>query len=102
TDRIQRACESSKGRRDSHAFRILCSLVLSISIAQIKGDSAVVQDARLSSARIRAEERVEQLVPGKTTEGEIAGENAHIYQIALESGQFLRVTVQQRGIDLLV
>jgi CHAT domain-containing protein/tetratricopeptide (TPR) repeat protein len=43
-----------------------------------------------------------QLVPGVPIERELAGGEAHAYQIALVSGQYLRVVVDQRGINVVV
>ena len=40
------------------------------------------------------------LVPGQPVEREIAGGESNTYQITLESGQFMRVLVEQKGIDL--
>jgi len=45
---------------------------------------------------------VRLLEPGKTLEREIPAGEVHTYQIALETGQFLRAVVNQRGIDLVV
>ncbi len=42
------------------------------------------------------------LVPGQSVEREIAGGQSHTYQIRLESGKFMRVLVEQKGIDLAV
>ncbi len=42
------------------------------------------------------------LVPGQRVEREIAGGQSHTYQITLESGQFMRVLVAQKEIDLAV
>jgi len=42
------------------------------------------------------------LVPGQSVEREIAGGASHTYQITLQAGQFLRVMVEPKGIDLSV
>jgi len=42
------------------------------------------------------------VVPGQSVEREIAGGESHTYKITLESGQFMRVMVQQKGIDLML
>jgi CHAT domain-containing protein/tetratricopeptide (TPR) repeat protein len=42
------------------------------------------------------------LEPDKRIEEELAGGSTHSYRVALSSGQFLHVMVQQRGIDLVV
>ena len=48
----------------------------------------------------RAGQEPPKLVPGKPVEREIAGGQSHTYQISLTSGQFVRVVVEQKGIDL--
>jgi hypothetical protein len=42
------------------------------------------------------------LEPGKPRERELSGGQSHIYKIAMISGQYLQITVEQRGIDLTV
>src|SRR5262245_19336544 len=42
------------------------------------------------------------LEPGKPVERELPGGQSHFYKIAMTSGQYLRITVSQRGIDVLV
>src|SRR5262249_37511585 len=42
------------------------------------------------------------LEPGKPVERELSGGQSHFYEIAMTSGQYLRITVSQRGIDALV
>jgi tetratricopeptide (TPR) repeat protein len=41
------------------------------------------------------------LVPGASIERQLAGGEAHEYQLSLGAGQFAAVTVEQRGIDVL-
>jgi len=40
------------------------------------------------------------LVPGQPVEREIAGGESHNYRIALQAGQFMRVVVEQKAIDV--
>jgi CHAT domain-containing protein len=40
------------------------------------------------------------LVPGKPIEREIAGGESHMYQLTLQTGQFMRALVEQKGINL--
>jgi CHAT domain-containing protein/tetratricopeptide (TPR) repeat protein len=42
------------------------------------------------------------LEPGKPVERELSGGQSHFYKITMTSGQYIRVTVSQRGIDALV
>ena len=41
-----------------------------------------------------------QLEPGQSLEREIVGGQTHTYQITLTAGQFMRVVVEQKGIDV--
>jgi CHAT domain-containing protein/tetratricopeptide (TPR) repeat protein len=50
------------------------------------------------SAQVAPE--AQTLVPGQWVEREIAGGESHSYQISLAAGQFMRVVVEQRGIDV--
>src|SRR5215510_6624521 len=42
------------------------------------------------------------LEPGRSLERNIAGGESHLYQIKLAAGQFVRLIVQQKGIDVAV
>src|SRR5215470_211041 len=42
------------------------------------------------------------LEPGKPVERELSGGQSHFYKITMTSGQYLRLTVRQQGIDALV
>src|SRR5262245_14652045 len=42
------------------------------------------------------------LEPGKPVERELSGGQSHFYKIAMTSGQYLRITVSQRGVDALL
>jgi hypothetical protein len=42
------------------------------------------------------------LEQGKEIEREISGTNTDVYELALQAEQFAEVTVQQRGIDVVV
>ena len=49
-----------------------------------------------------ASTQVKTLVPGKEIESPMSEGARHTYQVALESGQFVHVTVEQIGIDLVI
>ncbi|HYV04538.1 MAG TPA: CHAT domain-containing protein [Blastocatellia bacterium] len=51
-------------------------------------------------AQAQVTEEPQRLESGKPVERAIAGGESHTYQIRLESGQFMRVLVDQKGIDL--
>jgi len=53
-----------------------------------------------STAFAQVKDEVRPLVPGQPVEREIAGGESHTDQIALTAGQFVRVVVEQRGIDV--
>src|SRR5262245_40959010 len=42
------------------------------------------------------------LEPGKPIERELSGGQSHLYKITMNSGQYLRIAVEQRGIDVAV
>jgi CHAT domain-containing protein/predicted negative regulator of RcsB-dependent stress response len=42
------------------------------------------------------------LEPGKPVEQELSGGQSHFYKVTMTSGQYLRITVSQQGIDALV
>src|SRR5262245_17882526 len=42
------------------------------------------------------------LEPGKPVERELSGGQSHFYKITMTSGQYLRITVRQQGIDVIV
>jgi hypothetical protein len=41
------------------------------------------------------------LEPGKPVERELSGGQSHVYKIAMTSGQYLQVSVSQRGMEVL-
>ena len=54
------------------------------------------------SAAAQNKLEVQTLEPGKPIEREMAGGQSHNYQITLSAGQYLKVIVDQRGIDVVV
>src|SRR5437867_2320983 len=55
-----------------------------------------------SSNAAKDDKDVPTLEPGKPIDRELGGGQSHFYQIALASGQYLHVVVDQRGIDVIV
>src|SRR5215470_16679463 len=49
----------------------------------------------------RAQENI-SLEPGKPVGRELSGGQSHFYKITMTSGQYLRITVIQQGIDVLI
>jgi tetratricopeptide (TPR) repeat protein len=61
---------------------------------------AHASDAKRGAAQIAEESQL--LEPGKPVERELADSRSHFYKVTMTSGQYLRITVRQRGIDALV
>jgi len=61
----------------------------------------VQSPASTRGAALSAQESI-SLEPGKPIERELSGGQSHFYKIAMTSGQYLRITVSQQGIDALV
>jgi CHAT domain-containing protein/Tfp pilus assembly protein PilF len=60
---------------------------------------AHASDAKRGAAQ--SAEESQSLEPGKPIERELSGGRSHLYKIAMTSGQYLRIVVKQRGIDVL-
>src|SRR5262245_56338552 len=60
-----------------------------------------VQDQSSTEAEARQTTFVGQLEVGGVIEQELTGNEAHAYGLTLVSGQYVRVAVRQRGIDVL-
>jgi hypothetical protein len=61
--------------------------------------------AHTSDAKRGAAQRAEEsqlLEPGKPIERELSDGRSHFYKVTMTSGQYLRIAVRQRGIDVLV
>src|SRR5882672_218605 len=65
------------------------------------GAPPVQSPASTRGAALSAQESI-SLEPSKTIERELSGGQSHFYKIAMTSGQYLRITVSQQGIDALV
>jgi len=59
------------------------------------------QAPRDSGAKADDEKEARLLEPGKAIKRELAGDQSHTYQIRLSAGQFLKVIVEQQGIDVV-
>jgi len=60
----------------------------------------VVLSLSAFSVTAQVEPTPQTLTPDQTIERQIAGGESHTYQITLKAGQFIRVVVDQKGIDL--
>src|SRR5262245_3809223 len=61
--------------------------------------------AQASASEISAAQSADEglsLEPGKPIERELSGGQSHFYKVSMTAGQYLKVVVSQRGIDVLV
>src|SRR5262245_27276152 len=80
-------------RRRARSFRVtLCLLLTGLMWSGAVG-------GRQSTTR---QETISTLEAGKTIERQLSGGEAHAFQITLASGQRLRVTANQHGIDVTI
>src|SRR5437870_3083520 len=86
-------------RSTRRGFILLVGLLL-LLVAQTNTHSARLLAP--ASAAAQGETDVRSLEPGKPIERELAGGQAHSYQITLSAGQYLNVMVEQQGIDVVV
>ncbi len=70
--------------------------------AQISHSSTEQQGRAASGDIARGEREGDRLTPGRPVERELAGGQSHSYQLAIAAGQFIRLVVDQRGIDVVV
>ncbi len=59
------------------------------------------QGSNSSAARQTATD-TRPLEPGQLFEREIAGKQVHLYRVKLASRQYLRMAVDQRGVDVVI
>src|SRR5262249_33154028 len=64
--------------------------------------SSPPQSENASQSAPQKDSRIQRLEPGQSIEREIAGGESHAYKLTLASGQYARVIVDQRGIDVAV
>jgi hypothetical protein len=90
------------------AFSLTC-ISLSAALSEITLGRALggpaqqpAQAPRGAGAKADDEKEARLLEPGKAIKRELSGANSHTYQIRLGAGQFLKVVVEQQGIDVVV
>src|SRR5262245_5281582 len=59
------------------------------------------QTPRDAGAKVDDEKEAPLLIPGMAFKRELSGAGSHTYQIRLNAGQFLKVIVEQQGIDVV-
>ena len=83
---------------------VACAVVFSGSIS--KTSAHLIRSSGLADLEQNRVEQSETQAPrlemGKPIERELAGGGAHSFLVILEAGQFLRLVVDQRGIDVVV
>src|SRR5215510_3483682 len=93
----------SKAAHHSLAL-LLCLFLLVGTVARASAPSPGMpaQGSAGPNPIVQGEKDVRPLEPGKPIECEIAGGQGHDYRITLSAGQFMKVIVDQRGIDVVV
>jgi CHAT domain-containing protein len=83
---------------------LLCLFLLVESVARAFAPSPrlFAQGGADPTLIVQGEKDARPLEPGKPIERELAGGQSHAYQITLSAGQFMKVIVEQRGIDVVV
>lgn len=74
----------------------------SMSVTQARPLSAREEGTAVSIVTTQNEKEVRSLEPGTPIERDLQGGQSHYYRIALISGQYVRVVVYQKGIDVRV
>jgi CHAT domain-containing protein len=80
----------------------LSVLLLSGCLTPLARAGASAQEGAGSSLQSQSEKDAQTLELGKPIERELKGGEVHYYKITLASGQYLRVVVEQRGVDVVV
>src|SRR6266540_1243440 len=83
-------------------FLSLFLLVETVARASAPSPGMLAQGSAGPNPIGQGEKDVRPLEPGKPIERELAGGQSHAYQITLSAGQFMKVIVEQRGIDVVV
>jgi CHAT domain-containing protein/Tfp pilus assembly protein PilF len=79
-----------------------CGLALSVSLPFIQIQASPDQLCATVVTQAQENQHPQQLEPGKPLERELAGGQSHSYQIAPGAGQYVKLAVEQRGIDVEV
>lgn len=87
-------------------FALLLSLNVSAVACGAEKESFQTSPRMLYSAKsfeaTQEDKKTRTLEPGKPIEGELAGGEAHSYELNLTAGQYLHLVVDQRGVDVTV
>src|SRR5262245_66040087 len=88
-----------------HSLPLLLSLFLlveTVARASAPSPRMPAQGSPGPNPVVQGEKDMRPLEPGKPIERELAGGQSHSYQITLTEGQYFRVVVEQRGVDVVV
>src|SRR5262245_2804721 len=80
------------------SFAVSWGLVLIIGMSSIR--SAVPREPNQNEAR-QDDRQVQRLERDKPIERELAGGQSHSYQLSLDAGQYVKLVIEQRGIDVM-
>jgi CHAT domain-containing protein/Tfp pilus assembly protein PilF len=93
-----------------HSRRVYCSLVLAISLplgliqaspeAFCAGKEVRSYNSSINPAQV--DQQIQLLEKDKPIERELTGTQSHTYQVTLAAGQYVKLVVNQRGIDVVV
>src|SRR5262245_31118086 len=94
----------------SRGLHSICRTPLTINLSQVgdptatslRPDSSSVQSPASERGATPSSQESISLELGKPFERDLSGGQSHFYKIAMTSGQYLRITVSQLGIDALV
>src|SRR5262245_48075540 len=85
------------------AFSLLLSMSLPLgNIIKASPNKSLYAGIEGTLLQQSQSQQIRQLVPGKQIEERLVGGESHYYQIALAAGQYIRLVVNQNGIDLVV
>ena len=76
-------------------------LSIVVTLLLLSGTMSIAQERADSSAVVPGED-IRTLQLGEAIERELAGGDVHFYEVALDSGQYLHVVVEQKGVDVVV
>jgi CHAT domain-containing protein/Tfp pilus assembly protein PilF len=99
--RICPRIRESGGRQMKDKYRSLvvhCGLLVFIGMPSIH---SVVPKGPHPNEAWQDDQRVQQLERGRPIERELAGGQSHTYQFSLDAGQYVKLVIEQRGIDVM-
>jgi CHAT domain-containing protein/tetratricopeptide (TPR) repeat protein len=83
-------------------FVVSAGLVVALTSARAETHAADLNDQTTANQNSEDPKNARELKLGKSVDREMAGDAVHFYRVTLESSQYMRVIVNQRGIDVVV